>query len=142
MAGRGSTCSPQQAVTNAQNTFIATKRLIGRKFADPETKKDMETSAYKIVDSENGDAWVEAQGKKYVQRRTPTRLPPCCGYRAGRLIEKRRLPRYTLAETNPPNVFLPRPFRASVQNKLTELRFFRAWYRAPIFSGYACGLCL
>lgn len=55
----------RQAVTNAQNTLYATKRLIGRKFEDPEVKKDMKTVAYKIVRASNGDAWVEAQGKVY-----------------------------------------------------------------------------
>lgn len=55
----------RQAVTNAANTLSATKRLIGRKFDDPEVKKDMKTSSYKIVKASNGDAWVEAQGKMY-----------------------------------------------------------------------------
>merc|ERR1712136_536201 len=55
----------RQAVTNAQNTLYATKRLIGRKFTDEEVKKDMKTVSYKIVRASNGDAWVEAHGKMY-----------------------------------------------------------------------------
>lgn len=55
----------RQAVTNAANTFHATKRLIGRRFEDKEVKKDMETVPYKIVRANNGDAWVEANGKTY-----------------------------------------------------------------------------
>jgi molecular chaperone DnaK len=55
----------RQAVTNAANTLSATKRLIGRRFDDPEVKKDMATCSYKIVRASNGDAWVEAQGKMY-----------------------------------------------------------------------------
>lgn len=55
----------RQAVTNAQNTLSATKRLIGRKFEDAEVQKDMKTVSYKIVKASNGDAWVEAQGKMY-----------------------------------------------------------------------------
>ncbi|XP_077503103.1 heat shock protein 70 cognate 5 [Amblyomma americanum] len=55
----------RQAVTNASNTLSATKRLIGRKFEDPEVKKDMQTQSYKIVRASNGDAWVEAHGKMY-----------------------------------------------------------------------------
>jgi molecular chaperone DnaK len=55
----------RQAVTNSANTLSATKRLIGRRFDDAETKSDMETSAYKIVKGPNGDAWVEARGEKY-----------------------------------------------------------------------------
>jgi len=54
----------RQAVTNPENTLSATKRLIGRRFDDPETKKDMETAAFKIIKAKNGDAWVEARGKK------------------------------------------------------------------------------
>jgi len=56
----------RQAVTNPKNTFYATKRLIGRRFNDPLTKKDMETVPFKIVAGPNGDAWVEdTTGKKY-----------------------------------------------------------------------------
>ncbi|XP_076466335.1 stress-70 protein, mitochondrial-like [Babylonia areolata] len=55
----------RQAVTNADNTLSATKRLIGRRFEDPEVQKDMKTVSYKIVKASNGDAWVEAQGKMY-----------------------------------------------------------------------------
>ncbi|KAG9508461.1 Stress-70 protein, mitochondrial, partial [Fragariocoptes setiger] len=55
----------RQSVTNAKNTFYATKRLIGRKFDDPETQKDLKLVSYKIVKASNGDAWLEAQGKVY-----------------------------------------------------------------------------
>lgn len=55
----------RQAITNAKNTFYATKRLIGRKFDDPETQKDMKLAPYKIVKASNGDAWLEANGKVY-----------------------------------------------------------------------------
>ena len=54
----------RQAVTNPQNTVAAVKRLIGRKFADDVVKKDMSMVSYKILKADNGDAWVEAQGKK------------------------------------------------------------------------------
>ncbi|CAF3495584.1 unnamed protein product [Rotaria sp. Silwood1] len=55
----------RQAVTNPQNTFYATKRLIGRKFNDDEVKKEMQSVSFKIVRASNGDAWVEANGKMY-----------------------------------------------------------------------------
>jgi len=55
----------RQAVTNPENTLFAIKRLIGRPFADPTTKKDMEMVPYKIKKAKNGDAWVEAQSKDY-----------------------------------------------------------------------------
>ena len=55
----------RQAVTNPENTLFAIKRLIGRRFEDPTTKKDMDLVPYKIVESKNGDAWVEAQGDDY-----------------------------------------------------------------------------
>jgi len=55
----------RQAVTNPENTLFAIKRMIGRRYDDPMTQKDIELVSYKIVESENGDAWVEAGGKKY-----------------------------------------------------------------------------
>ncbi|NJN05932.1 MAG: molecular chaperone DnaK [Rhodobacteraceae bacterium] len=55
----------RQAVTNPENTLFAIKRLIGRRFNDPVTEKDKAMVPYKIVEGTNGDAWVEAAGKKY-----------------------------------------------------------------------------
>ena len=55
----------RQAVTNPENTIFAVKRLIGRNFNDDTVKKDIETAPFKIINSEKGDAWIEAKGKKY-----------------------------------------------------------------------------
>ncbi|KAI0882781.1 hsp70-like protein [Annulohypoxylon maeteangense] len=55
----------RQAVVNPENTLFATKRLIGRKFTDPEVQRDIKEVPYKIVQHSNGDAWVEARGQKY-----------------------------------------------------------------------------
>ena len=55
----------RQAVTNAQDTIFATKRLIGRSFEDKTVKKDIDRIPFKIIKSENGEAWVEGKGKKY-----------------------------------------------------------------------------
>jgi molecular chaperone DnaK len=55
----------RQAVTNSENTIFAVKRLIGRRFDDPVTRKDMGMVPYKIVNGPNGDAWVETKGEKY-----------------------------------------------------------------------------
>ena len=54
----------RQAVTNPQNTLFAVKRLIGRKFGDQVVQKDVGMVPYRIVKADNGDAWVEAHGKK------------------------------------------------------------------------------
>lgn len=56
----------RQAITNPKNTFAATKRLIGRKYNDPEVKEDEKNASYKIAAAKNGDAWIEgSEGKLY-----------------------------------------------------------------------------
>ena len=55
----------RQAVTNPENTIFAAKRLIGRKFDGDSVQKDIQTSPFKIVKADNGDAWVESKGEKY-----------------------------------------------------------------------------
>ena len=68
MTANGSSASPPSAkgVTNPEYTFFAIKRLIGRRFDDPMTQKDMGMVPYKIVKADNGDAWVAGrEGKKY-----------------------------------------------------------------------------
>ena len=56
----------RQGVTNPEHTFFAIKRLIGRRFDDPMTQKDMGMVPYKIIKADNGDAWVAGRdGKKY-----------------------------------------------------------------------------
>lgn len=55
----------RQAVTNAENTFFAIKRLIGRRFEDDAVRKDIDLVPYKIIKGDNGDAWVKSRDKNY-----------------------------------------------------------------------------
>jgi molecular chaperone DnaK len=64
----------RQAVTNPANTVAAVKRLIGRKFSDDIVQKDINMVSYKIVKADNGDAWVEVQGKKMAPQEVSARV--------------------------------------------------------------------
>ena len=55
----------RQAVTNPENTLFAIKRLVGRKYDSDAVRKDIDISPFSIINADNGDAWVEARGKKY-----------------------------------------------------------------------------
>ncbi|KAJ4830258.1 Heat shock 70 kDa protein A [Turnera subulata] len=59
------TPAKRQAMSNLKNTLFGTKRLIGRRFNDPQTQKEINMVPYKIVQAPNGDAWLEASGQKY-----------------------------------------------------------------------------
>jgi len=64
----------RQAVTNPQNTLFAIKRLIGRKFDDEVVQRDVKMVPYKIARADNGDAWVEVQGKKMAPQEVSARV--------------------------------------------------------------------
>jgi molecular chaperone DnaK len=64
----------RQAVTNPQNTLFAVKRLIGRKFEDDVVQRDVKMVPYKIVKADNGDAWVDVQGKKMAPQEISARV--------------------------------------------------------------------
>src|SRR5437879_6204068 len=64
-APAGGQIAKRQAITNPDATVFAVKRLIGRKFDSDEVRKSIGVSAFRIIASENGDAWVELRGKRY-----------------------------------------------------------------------------
>jgi molecular chaperone DnaK len=64
----------RQAVTNPKNTLFAIKRLIGRKFKEDVVQKDIKMVPYKIVEAENGDAWVDVHGKKMASPEISARI--------------------------------------------------------------------
>jgi len=64
----------RQAITNPANTLFAIKRLIGRRYEDAEVQKDMGLVPYKIIKADNGDAWVEVDGKKMAPQEIAARV--------------------------------------------------------------------
>jgi len=64
----------RQAVTNAENTIYAAKRLIGRRFDEPTIQRDLKTSPYKIVRSKNGDAWIGANDQEYAPQQVSAEI--------------------------------------------------------------------
>ena len=64
----------RQAVTNPHNTIFAVKRLIGRRFEEEAVQKDISLVPYKIVKADNGDAWVEVNGKKMSPQEISARI--------------------------------------------------------------------
>src|SRR5579883_2775925 len=55
----------RQAITNPENTIFSIKRFMGRKYDDPEVNRDKQLVPYQVVRADNGDAWVEVQGRQY-----------------------------------------------------------------------------